>query len=145
MLKQQYRILKYIYKNPEIKKSALLQKFPDFEKYERSISEFVFQNDSNQDIVEKTRDQLIHEADKKGLSVAQINAYVNNNMPKDIQNITDYSLITYSTNLEFQKFFEKKRHDTLIFWFPYAITTLIAFSSIIIQLIRLYLDYFACK
>ena len=58
MLKQQYRILKYIYKNPEITKSALLQKFSDFEKHERSISEYVQVTNKNKDIVEETKLKL---------------------------------------------------------------------------------------
>lgn len=129
MLKQQYRILKYINKNPEITKSELLHKFPDFEKYEQSISEFVFLNNSNKDIIKETRERLVHEADEKGLRVSQISDYVRKNMPENIQNITDNSLITYSTKLNFQEYLESKRNKAVLFWLPYAITTFIALIS----------------
>lgn len=47
MTKEQYKILKYIHKNPDTTKSELLEKFPDFEKYETSISEYVFKDNKN--------------------------------------------------------------------------------------------------
>lgn len=52
---------------------------------------------------------------------------------------------TFSLNRQGIEFFQKRRNEAWVRWFPYAITTLIALSSIIIQVIRLYLDYFSCK
>lgn len=129
MLKQQYRILKYIYKNPETKKSKLLQKFPDFEKYERSISEYVYVTSKNNNTVSEIEEKLFNEANEKHLSILESSEYVRNNMPKDIQNITDNSLITYSTKLNFQEYLESNRHDEFVFWLPYTITTFIALVS----------------
>lgn len=129
MLKQQYRILKYIYKNPEIKKSELLQKFPDFEKHERGISEYVYVTNKNKDAVSEIEEKLFKEASEKHLPILESSEYVDKNMPKDIQNITDNSLITYSTKLNFQEYLENKRHDEFVFWLPYAITTFIALVS----------------
>lgn len=131
MVKQQYRILKYIYKNPRITKSSLLKKFYDFEKYKASISEYVHEENENKDIESKIRDSLIADTNGKGMSMSEIENYVKNNMPEDIQNIIDNSLIFFSTNLKFQEYFEKKRHDTLLFWLPYTITTIIAIASLI--------------
>lgn len=129
MLKRQYRILKHIYKHPEITKSALLQKFPDFQKHEKSISEYVQVTDKNKDIVSETQEMLHYEASKKHMTVSEQTMYVNKNMPKNIQNTIDDSLITYSAKLNFQEYLENKKHKAFLFWLPYIITTFIALIS----------------
>lgn len=129
MLKQQYQILKYIYKNPEITKSALLQKFSDFEKHERSISEYVQVTDKNTDVEAEIREKLFIETSEKHMTNIEASEYVEKHMPKNIENITDNSLITYSAKLNFQEYLESKRHNAVLFWLPYAITTFIALIS----------------
>ena len=50
--------------------------------------------------------------------------------------ITDDS--TYSANRSGEELIEKKQHEFWGFFFPYAITTLIAVSSVIVQIIELF-------
>lgn len=135
MLKRQYRILKYIYKNPEIKKSELMQKFSDFEKYEKSISEYVLVTDKNFDVESEIREKLSCEAMQKHMNNSEISEYINQNIPKDIQNTTNNSLIFFSANLKFQEELENRRRNAFLFWFPYSITTIIAIASLISQFI----------
>lgn len=133
MLKKTYKILKYIYKNPNISKSELEKKFSDFEKYQSCISSYVSVNDTNKDIEEETRSKLNLECQKLGLKIGESAEYVSKHMA-NVQNITDDSLIFYSTNLTFDEYHEKRKHDTWFFWFPYTITTLIAIASLLAQI-----------
>lgn len=134
MLKKTYKILKYIYKNPNISKSELEKKFSDFEKYQSCISSYVSVNDTNEDIEEETRSKLNLECQKLGLKIGESAEYVSKHMA-NVQNITDDSLIFYSTNLTFDEYYEKRKHDTWFFWFPYTITTLIAIASLLVQIL----------
>lgn len=129
MLNKSYKILKYIYRNPNITKEKIVKKFPEFEKYKKCISEYVLVTDNNVDIVEKYEEKLIMEAGQLNLNISEMSAYIEENMP-DVKNVIDNNLILYSTNLKFDEYYEKKRHDAWLFWFPYIITTLIAITSI---------------
>ncbi len=129
MLNKSYKILKYIYRNPNITKEKVLKKFPEFMKYEKCISEYVIVTDNNVDIVEKYEEKLIMEADQLNLNISEMSSYIERNMP-DIKNVIDDRLILYSTNLKFDEYYEKKKHDAWLFWFPYIITTLIAIAAI---------------
>lgn len=135
MLKKTYKILKYIYKNPNISKSELEKKFSDFEKYQSCISSYVSVKDTNKDIEEETRSKLNLECQKLGLKIVESAEYVSKHMA-NVQNITDDSLIFYSTNLTFDEYYEKRKHDTWLFWFPYTITTLIAIASLLDQIFK---------
>lgn len=134
MLKKTYKILKYIYKNPNISKSELEKKFSDFEKYQSCISSYVSINDTNEDIEEETRHKLNLECQKLGLKIGESAEYVSKHMA-NVQNITDDSLILYSTNITFDEYHEKHKRDTWLFWFPYTITTLIAIASLLAQIL----------
>ena len=59
MLNKSYKILKYIYRNPNITKEKVLKKFPEFMKYENCISEYVIVTDNNVDVVGKYEEKLI--------------------------------------------------------------------------------------
>lgn len=135
MLKKTYKILKYIYKNPNISKSELEKKFSDFGKYQSCISSYVSKTENNVDIERKTEEELIEEAYKLGLNNTELAKYVKEHTPDNVQNITNNSLIFYSTNLTFEEYNEKRKHDTWLFWFPYTITTLIAIASLIAQIL----------
>lgn len=129
MLKKSYKILKYIYRNPAISKRKISQRFPDFEKYEHTISGYVIIVDNNVDIEQECEEKLVLEANEKGLNLSEQADYIRKNM-KNVNNIYDRELVLYSTNLKFDEYREKKRHDILLFWVPYIITTIIAIISI---------------
>lgn len=129
MLNKSYKILKYIYRNPNITKEKVLKKFPEFMKYENCISEYVIVTDNNVDVVGKYEEKLIMEVDQLNLNISEMSSYIERNMP-DIKNAIDDRLILFSTNLKFDEYYEKKKHDAWLFWFPYIITTLIAIAAI---------------
>lgn len=130
MTKQHYKVLKYIHKHQPIRKSDVLKKFPDFEKYLTHISEYLDIEDQNKDIQKSVESQLVKEAKELGLNVGETSEYIQSYMPNDNPND---SYIFYSTKLLFQEYLEKKRHDAWLFWFPYIITTIIAIASLIAQ------------
>lgn len=132
MLNKTYKILKYIHKNPKIKKSDLLMKFSDFEKYQNCISEYVIVTDDNINLEKVEEETLIIEANQLGLSIGETSDYIKNNKART-ENSINNSLILYSTNLNFNEYFEKKKHDAWLFWFPYTLTTFIAIASLIAQ------------
>lgn len=129
MLKKSYKILKYIYKNPAISKMKVCHKFPDFEKYEHTISSYVIIADNNVDVEQEYEEKLMLEANEKGLNLSEQAAYIRENM-KNIENIYDKELVLYSTNLKFDEYREKKGHDMWLFWVPYTITTIIAIIAL---------------
>lgn len=126
MLNRTYRILKYIYKHPKITKAKLVEKFRDFEKYQSCISEYVIVENENRDKESEIREELVLKASELGLSIGEQCEYINSNMPENIDNSIDNSLIFYSTNNLFQLEIEHRRHDARLFWIPYSITTIIA-------------------
>lgn len=131
MLKKTYKILKYIYKNLNISKSELEKKFSDFEKYQSCITAYVTKIDKNENCLDK----FVAEAQSLGLTNGELNQYVSERMA-NVQDIDDDLLILYSTNLTFDEYHEKRKHDTWLFWFPYTITTLIAIASLLAQIFR---------
>ena len=80
MLKKSYKILKYIYKNPDISKIKICEKFPDFEIYERTILDYVTISDNNVDIEQEYVEKLILEANEKGLKLSEQADYITENM-----------------------------------------------------------------
>lgn len=135
MLNKTYRILKYIHKNPMITKSELLTKFSDFEKYEKTIEAYVTKENANKDVENDTKSDLLWQAAQLKIPVGEQENYLNEHMP-DVHTSIDNSLITYSTNFTFEEYFEKKRHNALLFWLPYGITTFIAGLSLLLQIIH---------
>ena len=133
MLKKSFKILKYIYKNPGVTKERLVQRFPEFDKYRKFISDYVIVEDKNINIESEYEEKLLLEAQKKNLNISETAEYVNNNM-LDILNAIDDKQIFYSVNLNFNEFYEKKKHEACLFWFPYIITTLIALFALIAQI-----------
>ena len=129
MLNKSYKILKCIYRNPNITKEKLIRKFPEFEKYTNSISEYVIVTDNNIDIVGAYEEKLIKEAEQLNLNLSKRSSYIEENMPV-VKNVIDNNLILYSTNMKFDEYYEKKKHDAWLFWFPYIVTTLIAIAAL---------------
>lgn len=129
MLNRTYRILKYIYKHPRITKAKLLEKFRDFEKYQSCISEYVIVENESKDREYEIMEKLILKAGELGLSIGEQCEYVNANMPENLDNSVDNSLIFYSANNLFQLEIERRRRDARMFWVPYTITTVIAIIS----------------
>lgn len=147
MLKTTYKILKYIYKHPSTTRATLLNNFSDFKTYENTINDYVTKVDKNRDLEQEAVEKLFEEASRLNMPIGEQSEYVRNHMP-DIQNVTDNSLISYSTNLNFEEHLEKRRHDRWLFWFPYIVTTVIAIVSVVVQIINLRFDYlstFICK
>lgn len=67
MLNREYKMLKYIYKHPRVTKSAMLKKFPDFDKYRSIICEYAFEENENADTKSATQSKLFQQAREMGL------------------------------------------------------------------------------
>ena len=115
---KEMKVLKYIKKHENTTKKKLCKKFPYFEDVYNQIKCYA-PYEGNQPVKDK-----------------------NGNETGEYEWI---DLSTFSLNREGINFFKQRRNEAWVRWFPYAITTLIALSSIIIEAMRLYLDYFACK
>lgn len=140
MVKRQKKILMYIYKNPNSTRSTILREFPDFVKYECASLEYLIITNEHISPDELLKQKLREEAMELGISVGLISEYVEEHMqndePESVPEPDDQKF--YSTNLKFQEYLEKRRRDAFQFWFPYGITTLIAATSVIVQLINLF-------
>lgn len=132
MLKKTYKILRHIHRNPNITKEKLNKNFADFEKYHNTISDYVNVVDENIDYEQLCEEKYILDAEKRELNISESAKYVENKM-QGIKNVTDDTLIYYSTNLKFDEYCEKKRHDALLFWVPYTITTVLAIASLFLS------------
>ena len=108
-----------------------MEEFNYFESYKNAILDYVYIVDKNIDFVQKKEEELYLESEKQGLSVSEISEYVNKRM-SDVKNIADDRLIFYSTNQKFEEYCERKKHDAMMFWVPYTITTVIAILSLIL-------------
>lgn len=126
MIKQHYRVLKYIHKHKGIDKAKLLKRFPDFEDSLIYISKYLYVEDENKKDLEIIKGHLSKKANELKLNSNQRLEYIESNMLKFTY---DDSVVFYSTKLSFQEYLEKKRHDTWLFWFPYTVTTVIAVIS----------------
>lgn len=138
MVNRQRKILKYIYKHPRSTHSTLLRKFPDFTDYTGISPEYLIIQDEYVDAEQAWEQKLSAEASKKRLSIAETQEYIQSHIPKDklisVADPDDYKF--YSTNLAFQEYLEKRRHEAVLFWVPYILTTLIAAVSVILQIIN---------
>lgn len=113
MLNSEYKVLKYIYRHPDVSFKKLKKKFS---KLNLSI---VLRRQGH--YLEWTK--LEETQDKNG-------AYTGN------YQFSDDSIFYVSYSGE--EYIEKKQHDFWTFFFPYAITTLIAISSVIIDLLNFF-------
>lgn len=134
MIKQHYKVLKYIHRHKKISKAELLKKFPFFESCLTYISEYVYVEDENEKNQNAIKDSLVIKAKELNLNIGQTSEYINANMPELPY---DDSLVFYFTKLSFQEYLEKKRHDAWLFWFPYTITTIIAAISAIPTVVKI--------
>lgn len=138
MVNRQRKILKYIYKNPDITLSAILREFPDFEKYESASKDYLRTTNRYIDVKKKWEDKLYLEAENNGVPYEERQKYIDSHMPLDkvtsVPDENDYKF--YSTNLNFQEYLEKRRHETILFWVPYGLTTIIAAVSVILQFLN---------
>lgn len=138
MVNRQRKILKYIYKNPGITRSAILRQFPDFAEYEFTFSEYISVKDNYVDPEKEWEDKLYNEAIKLGIPYNDRREYIDSHMPKDkitsVPDPDDHKF--YSTNLAFQEYLEKRRHEAVLFWIPYGLTTLIAALSVIFEILN---------
>lgn len=101
MRTRDYRVLKYVKRHPEVTKRNLYEKYDFLEKDYKYIGDF--------------------------LCIENQEPEVDNGMPTGKWLIVDTS--TYVLNHAGYEQLEKKRHDTWLFWFPYAVTTIIAAIS----------------
>lgn len=116
MLNSEYKVLKYIYKHPDVTFKKLNAKFHKFENLNTTL---------------RRLDPYI-EWSKMEESVDENNNYTGN------YHFVDDSAFNISRNGE--ELIERKQHEFWAFFFPYAITTLIAASSVTVQIIGLLLD-----
>lgn len=107
MLKREISTLKYIKKHPNVTKATLYQKFPFLENDFMYISHYISIS-GEEEIMEN------------GLYTGECKS-------------VDSS--TYRLNRAGEQYFEDKRHEWLSFILPYGITTLIAVSSVVAQII----------
>jgi len=134
MLKREYEILKYIHTHPNCTKRTLLENFSDLDTYHHTISHYCNIEDKLDEIRSQKESELYLQAEKNGLPLSMRGDYVREHMP-DFN--YDSSYVFYKTDFNFQEYIEKKQHDFWSFALPYGITTLIAATSVIIQLVNL--------
>ena len=113
MLNSEYKVLKYIYKHPEVSFKKLKCKFPKFENLNTTL---------------RRLDSYIEWSKMEEL-VDDNNIYTGN------FHFVDDS--TFEISREDEQLIEKKQHEFWAFFFPYAITTLIAVASVVIQIIEI--------
>lgn len=116
MLNSEYKVLKYIYKHPDVTFEKLTTKFCKFENLNTTL---------------RRLDSFI-EWSKMEESVDE------NNISTGNYHFVNDSAFNISRNGE--ELIEQKQHEFWAFFFPYAITTLIAVSSVIVQIIELLLN-----
>lgn len=130
MLNYEYRILKHIRKNPNITRKNIIEKFDKFEKYENSISDYVFKDDKNADKSPEPKEEIIASISRSNIPIGMQAGYLDENT-SDAQIESNDSLIFFSTNRYFELEVERRRREAWLRWFPYTITTLIAIASVI--------------
>ena len=116
MLNSEYKLLKYISKHPDVSFKKLKNKFRKFENLTTTL---------------RRLDTYI-EWSKMEESANE------NNIPTGNYHFVDDSTFNISRNGE--ELIEKKNHEFWSFFFPYAITTLIAVASVVVQIIELLLN-----
>lgn len=114
MLNEEYKLLKYINKHPHITYKALVQKFDtvDIFAYSKRFGDYIEYTG-----LEETKDE-------------------NGNFTGGFYFKDDASFYLSRPGMEY---IEKKRRDFLTFFLPYAITTLIALSSVIFEILRMFI------
>lgn len=135
MLKCEFEILKFIYKNPKISKKNVVKKFPKFEDSISSILPYLYVEDKCSECNAKTEEILMAKAQGLQIPIGNIKNYVESNMQE--MSSSD-ECIFYTTTREFQEFYEKKRREFWFFILPYGITTFIAISSVAIQIYNIF-------
>lgn len=128
--KSELKILKYIKKRGSVSELELRQKFKSFETDKYYISSLIQTRDLNEEESEMRRIQYYSSRDES-IPVGLQEPYED-----DIESNPYY--ITYTLSRAGYEYFYQKRHDAWLFWFPYGITTLIAATSVIVQLINLF-------
>lgn len=106
--KREIKVLKYIKKHQPVTKKQLYSKFPFLESDFRFISEYVTINGTE---------------------------YLTDSSGYDTGEWVVVETSTYTLNRNGRIFFEKQREKFWAFWLPYGITTIIAISSLIINII----------
>lgn len=138
MVNRQRKILKYIYKHPRSTHSTIIREFPDFMEYKDASIEYLIISNEYIDPEKAQEDKLLQEASKLRISIPETYKYVEEHMPKDklvsVPDPSDHKF--YSTNLKFQEYLEKRRHEAFRFWIPYGLTTLIAALSVIFEILN---------
>lgn len=112
MLNREYKLLKYINKHPDVSFEKLKDKFPklDTELTLRRFDDYVSWSK-----MEETQDE--------------------NGIYTGTYRFADDS--TFCISRSGEELIEKKNHDFWSFFLPYAITTLIAISSVVVNLISI--------
>lgn len=110
MLKAEYKILKYIKKHEGLSAKSLTKKFPYIDDYYFRIKQYI----EEEPAINIYNEQI---CDKKGLR-------------------HDEKVICIT--LSGEEVLEKKQHEFWAFVLPYGITTLIAVSSVVAQIIDIF-------
>lgn len=137
ILKDEYRILKYVKKHKVVTKSELIRIFPHFNSiWSNSIIQcYLDETNENREIFNKKQDEY-----DKNLFVLKNPSYVNGEIEPP-KYVNDYDKITYRINRDGQEYFEKKQREFWVFILPYGITTIIAATSVILEIINFILNH----
>ncbi len=114
MRKREYKVLKYVKRHPGVTKQRLYSKFPFLEDDFHYINDYFWIDDLEKDVC--------------------------NGLETGTSHVVDTS--TYRLKHKGYEEIEKKRHDKWLFWFPYAITTIIAATSAIFQALNFIMENF---
>lgn len=126
--KHELKILKYIKKNAPVSEPELINKFDDFEHDKNYISSLIDRRDLNEE-ERKHREDKYYQSLDKNIPVGQQKTY-----EQDFED-NPYHVL-YSLSREGQQYFDEKRKESWSRWFPYVITTILAASSVIIQILN---------
>lgn len=128
--KDYYKILCYIKKNYSVSKSELLRVFPHFDNVYSYIKFALDEEDKNEEIFQDKLEKYNYY-----LHVLELPEYVNGEIqPPEVCSNNDY--IYYTLNNSGYEHLEKRQRDAWLFWFPYTVTTIIAASSVILEIIN---------
>lgn len=111
MLNEEYKIMKYIYKHKNCTYQMLESKFPKEDMYEYLVR---YSSYFDGDAPTEQMTNNVYNGEYKYASTAKV-------------------IVSHAG----EEYIEHKQHEFWAFFFPYAITTLIALSSVIAQIVDL--------
>lgn len=126
MLKREHAILKYIKKNQPVSEKDLRDKFTNFDLCITYISSFIVKRDTDE--AKRQEDMIKFFDSQRDVPVGKVKEYVSD-LP-----INQHHIL-YTLSHCGEEYFEKKTHDAWLFWFPYAVTTIIAMVAVLSQIL----------